>query len=176
MHGFDIEEEIERKNQRAYLAQLETAKGILLAARDELARKELSDVYHGKNTGPEASTILKAINLAERKLRKVVRAVPDGETEVQDAFENLLVGADVPYSREAERIEYSSKTYTPDFSLQKSDLAIEIKLCNRKEREKEIIAEINDDILAYKTKYGNLLFVVYDTGFIRDVSPFYRPL
>ncbi len=36
----------------------------------------------------------------------------------------------------------------------------------------EIIAEINDDILAYRTKYGNLLFVVYDLGFIRDVDLF----
>jgi hypothetical protein len=45
-------------------------------------------------------------------------------------------------------------------------------LCNRKDREKEIIAEINDDILAYKRKYGNLLFIVYDTGYIRDVDRF----
>ena len=39
-------------------------------------------------------------------------------------------------------------------------------------REKEIITEINDDILAYQTKYGNLLFVVYDVGFIRDIDRF----
>jgi hypothetical protein len=129
-------------------------------------------VYQGKNTGPEASTIVNVINLAERKLRKVIRDVPDAERQVQDAFESLLVGADVVYSRESDRIEYSSKTYTPDFSLAKVDLAIEVKLCNRKDREKEIIAEINDDILAYKRKYGNLLFIVYDTGCIRDVDRF----
>jgi len=51
-------------------------------------------------------------------------------------------------------------------------LATEIKFCNRKEREKEVIAEINDDILAYATKYGNMIFVVYDAGFIRDVERF----
>jgi hypothetical protein len=172
VHGFDIEEQMEVHKRRAYLSQLDTAKGILLAARDELARKELSEVYHGKNTGPEASTIVNVINLAEGKLRKVIREVPNNERQVQDAFENLLVGADVVYSREADRIEYSSKTYTPDFSLAKGDLAIEVKLCNRKDREKEIIAEINDDILAYKRKYGNLLFIVYDTGYIRDVDRF----
>src|SRR5437762_7001178 len=40
------------------------------------------------------------------------------------------------------------------------------------EREREIIAEINDDVLAYKTKYGNIIFCVYDLGFIRDVERF----
>ena len=89
-------------------------------------------------------------------------------------FENLLIGADIPYSREVDSIEYSSKTYTPDFSVQKADLAIEVKLCNRSGREKEIIAEINDDILAYKTKYGNIIFVIYDLGLIRDTERFIK--
>src|SRR2546430_13151265 len=38
--------------------------------------------------------------------------------------------------------------------------AIDMKLCKEPGREKEIIAEVNDDILAYQTKYGNILFVV----------------
>jgi len=49
---------------------------------------------------------------------------------------------------------------------------MDIKLCVRVRREKEIIAEINDDILAYQTKYGNLFFIVYDVGFIRDIDRF----
>lgn len=32
------------------------------------------------------------------------------------------------------------------------------------EGRKKIIAEINDDIVAYKTAYSNLIFVVYDSG------------
>ena len=39
-----------------------------------------------------------------------------------------------------------------------------------------IIAEINDDILAYKQNYGNVLFVIYDIGFIRDVERFVSSL
>ena len=35
-----------------------------------------------------------------------------------------------------------------------------------------MVAEINDDILAYRTMSGNLLFVVYDVGYIRDVDLF----
>jgi len=116
--------------------------------------------------------ILKLINIAERKLRKVIREKPSQEKEVQDAFESLLIGLDVPYSRETERIEYSSKSYVPDFVIDRIDLAIEIKLCARNGREKEVISEINDDILAYQTKRSNLFFIVYDIGYIRDVDRF----
>ena len=115
---------------------------------------------------------MRVIALAERKLRKGIRAVPEKEREVQDAFETLLIGADIPHSREGESIEYSSKKYIPDFTIDRADLAIDLKLCAAATHEKSIIAEINDDILAYGTKYGNLLFVVYDCGFIRDTDKF----
>lgn len=123
---------------------------------------------------PESSLILKIINIAERQLRKVIRDKPDRERVVQDAFENVLIGAEVPYSRETDNIKYSSKTYIPDFTFHQIDLAVEIKLCNREGREKEIISEINDDVLAYQTRFGNLFFVVYDTGFVRDIDLFSR--
>ena len=84
----------------------------------------------------------------------------------------MLIGADVKYSRESEHIEFSSKSYIPDFTFSRIDLALEVKLCNRVGREKEIISEINDDILAYQTKYSNILFVIYDNGFIRDIDRF----
>ena len=161
---------IERRHHQAYLEEMESARGLLLAAADHLERSDLLSVYEGKDTPPEASAIMRVITLAERNLRKVVRSEPKSESEVQDAFENLLVGADIPYSRAAESIEYSSKFYIPDFTIPKIGLAVEVKLCNRKERENEIIAEINDDILAYRTKYPNLLFVVYDVVVIRDVD------
>ncbi len=163
---------IDRINNEAYQRQLQTARGILSASKDELQRKDLQTVYKGKDTKPEASTLVKVLNLAEYKLRKVIRNKPGKEVEVQEAFENLLVGADVNYSRETDSIEYSTKTYRPDFTVVKADLAIDIKLCTGDNREKDIIAEINDDILAYQTKYGNVLFVVYDIGVIRDVDRF----
>jgi len=164
---------IKRIQQDLYLKQLDYAKGLLLAARDEISSaSDVRSVYRGKNTGPEASEIIKSINLAEHKLRIVVRAIPTKEKEIQDSLESLLIGGEIEYSREAESFEYSSKSYIADFTLPRSDLAIEVKLCHREVREKEIIAEINDDILAYRTKYGNLLFVVYDCGFIRDIERF----
>lgn len=165
---------IARLNQEAYLRQLGSARGILLAAQDRLKTSDLSDLYEGKDSPAEASLLVKVINLAKLKLRKVVRQQPQRESDVQDHFESLLVGADVPFSRETVSIEYSSKTYKPDFVIEKADLAIDIKLCGKGGREKEIIAEINDDILAYKTKYGNLLFVIYDLGQVRDADKFAR--
>jgi hypothetical protein len=168
----DIHDVVQRENQRAYLVELESARGLLMAAADHLERAGLEQVYRGADTAPESNTIVKLINLAEHRLRKVIRTKPGSEREVQDAFEGLLVGADVPYKRETDTVEYSSKTYTPDFTVPKINLAIELKLCNREGREKEIIAEVNDDILAYGTKFANLLFVVYDLGFVRDIERF----
>jgi hypothetical protein len=163
---------MERRHHQAYLEQLGSACGFLLAAADHLERSDLVSVYEGKDTPPEASAIMRVITLAERSLRKLVRSEPKSEGEVQDAFENLLVVADISYSRGTDSIEYSSKSYIPDFTIPRIGLAVDVKLCNRKDREKEIIAEINDDILAYRTKYPNLLFVVYDVAVIRDIDRF----
>jgi len=162
----------EKKHQAAYRRHLEIAKGLLQGASDHLRSRDIESVYEGKNTAPESSAILRIINIAERKLRKVIRDTPSREKEIQDAFENLLVGGDIPYSREKDTIKYSSKAYIPDFTMDKLDMAVEIKLCSKDGREKEIISEINDDILAYQTKYGNIFFVVYDLAHIRDVDRF----
>lgn len=167
------DEIIRNRHQTAYIEELECSHGLLSAALDEVnGASDIAQVYEGKDTPPEASSILKVINMADRKLRKVIHHSPTNEKQVQDAFENLLVGSDISYSREKVSIEYSTRSYRPDFTIDTIDLAIEIKLCKTKDREGEIVKEINDDILAYKTRYGNILFVVYDLGCIRDVARF----
>jgi hypothetical protein len=163
---------VERLHDKAYLQQLESAKGFLEAALDDLELRGIAAVYDGKDTPGESSALLKIIALIERKLRKAIREKPERERQVQDAFETLLVGADIAHERETESIVYSSKTYIPDFTFPPIDLVVELKLCDSRQREKTIIAEINDDILAYRTKYGNLIFAVYDVGFIRDMDRF----
>lgn len=172
IQAWDIQGALDARNHQAYLRDLDTAKGLLQAAFDELESSSMSDVYQGHDSPAETSGILKVLAIAERKLRKTIRDIPSRERIIQDAFENLLIGSDLDFSRETDSIEYSSKTYVPDFTISRLDLAIEIKLSNRAEREKEIIAEINDDILAYRQKYGNIIFVVYDIGFIRDIDRF----
>ncbi len=170
--GWDPQAYIDAKHHTAFRRDLGTAKGFLLGAANYLEARDLTEVYDAKDTGPEASLVLNVLNLSEQKLRKVIRDKPEKEKQVQDAFENLLIGADISYGREVDSIEYSSKTYIPDFSLTKINLAVEVKLCSRTEREKELPEEINDDILAYQTKYQNLLFIIYDLGYIRDVDRF----
>lgn len=171
-YGGNYQAAIDAKHQEAYLRQLGIAKGLLLAAVDYLKDRDIKEVRTVRESGTGASLVLKVLNLAEQKLRKVIRDKPEKEKQVQDAFETLLIGADIPYGREVDSIEYSSKTYKPDFSLPQINLTVEVKLCGQEQREKELPAEINDDILAYKTRYQNLIFVVYDLGFIRDIDRF----
>ncbi len=147
------------------------AEGVMSALTRPISEPGLS---YGTDMAPETSAILRIINIAEQKLRKAFQDIPSDEKEVQHTFEILLIGADIPYSREKDHIKYSSKTYIPDFTIQELDLAIEIKFCKEGGREKSIIGEINDDMLAYRTKYEKLLFVVYDLGNIRDAEAFTR--
>jgi len=168
--AWDFEAERARRNLEAYQNALGMADGILHAAIDQINRKGIEGVFEGKDTPKESSEIVKILSLIENKLRKTVRERPQAESEVKDALENLFIGADLEkeYMREKENVVYSSKTYIPDFTFRRINGVVEAKLCDRPKREKEIIAEINDDIPAYKMKYGNLIFVVYDLGFIRD--------
>lgn len=171
----DTNEYDEVKNEfhhKAYLEQLDTAKGLLKAGIDIMNLYGMDGVYEAKDASKEVGEVIRIMNLAESKLRKTIRAIPKTEREVQDKFEDLLVAMDLKYLREQERIVYSSKTYQPDFTFPGIDTALEIKLCNREGREKEIISEINDDVVAYKTKYPNIIFLVYDVGHIRDADKF----
>lgn len=170
IHGWDIEYQIEQGHIRAFQDQINQAEGLLLASIDQLRVSEISEVYEDSNSEPVTSELITIINLGEKKLRKVIREAPSKEREVQDKFEDLLVANDISYAKEFPHIMYSSKQYIPDFSIEKLNLAIEIKLC--KNDEKGLIAQLNDDILAYRTKFKNILFIIYDLGNIRDVDNF----
>ncbi len=120
--------------------------------------------------------IVKVIGLLERRLPGAFRGRPETERDVQNGFETLLAGAEIAYERESDSIVYSSRTYVPDFTFSDLHAALELKLCNRPDCEKEITAEINDEILAYGARYPHMVFGVYDLGFIRDPDQFTRRL
>jgi hypothetical protein len=172
IQAWDLQAALDSRHQEGFIDGLNKCVGIFQACIDELERNPISKLYRAKDTSKESSELIKIISLADRKLRKVVRSIPQHEKEIQDAFESLLIGADIPHRREHPHIAYSSKTYVPDFSFDKIDLVVDVKLCAKRSREKEIIAELNDDIMAYKTKFGNTLFIIYDVGIIRDVDRF----
>lgn len=174
IEGLDIARELKNKMREGYLQDLETGQGLIESGIDLIGRKGIDAVYEGKDTPAEASEILKIVSLIENKLRKVIRERPSREKGIQEALESLFIGAglDKDFTREKEHILYSDKTYVPDFVFHRINTIVEVKLCDSVERGKQIIAEINDDILAYKTKYANLIFVVYDIGVIRDEDQF----
>lgn len=129
-----------------------------------------ADVEEEKEEG--SADTLKIITGIQRSLRKFFRIKPTSEKEIQDKLEDLFNAQQLSFRREQEHISYSSKTYIPDFTFDDINCAVEGKFCNSDRREKEMIAEINDDIQAYSTRYKNLIFVVYDMGFIRDEEKF----
>jgi hypothetical protein len=169
---YEIEAKKATANRQAYLQDLDIAEGLFESGIDLIKRKGFDGVFDGKNTPKEASEIMRIVSIIENSLRKTIRTKPTKEKEIQDALENLFIGADLEFTREKEHIVYSSKTYIPDFVFNKIETIVEVKLCSDFGKEKELIGQINDGIVAYKTKYPNLIFVVYDVGTIRDIDQF----
>jgi DpnII restriction endonuclease len=165
---------IAKLRHQGFLDDLETAIGIIQSGINLIKRRGISNVYEGKDTPKESSEIIKIISLIENKLRKVMHHKPTNEKEIQDTLENLFIGAslDNDFTREKERFPYSSKGYIPDFVFSQINTIVEVKFCDSDSKLKEIISEINDDIIAYKTKYENMIFVIYDLGIVRDQDEF----
>jgi hypothetical protein len=93
------------------------------------------------------------------------------EKDVQKHIESILdlKYRDHRFRKEQNRFPYSLKAYEPDFVSDLLNTAIEVKKCSSESSAKGIVGQINDDIVAYRTKYPNLLFVVYDLDkFIAD--------
>jgi hypothetical protein len=105
----------------------------------------------------------------ERALRPSFRSnAPSSEREVQDAVEVILQSLGVEYSRETEVAPVGAKGFRPDFVVSRLELAIEVKLASETHPEKAVQEELAADISAYRTKWRNLLAVVYDLGVISD--------
>jgi hypothetical protein len=105
-------------------------------------------------------------------LRRLVREHPDNEKKIQNHLEDLLALMGYKFEREQVSIPYSTKSYRPDFASEELNMAIDVKLCNSPTDEKNIIDEINADIPAYKQRYKNILFVVYDIAVIRKMQEY----
>ena len=119
-----------------------------------------------KREGDDIATLL------EDNLRPAMFADPENERDVQDVIETIFRVRSLDYRREQQSVPYSTKRYIPDFTFDSLGLAVEVKLCKRADREKELIDEVNADILGYQPVYESILFVIYDFGFIRDVALF----
>jgi hypothetical protein len=132
--------------------------------------------FLGNRLDLKLSEIQNLKNFFQSNLRKAVLHEPQKESDVQDTVEQLLIGKGltkgIDYDRETGRVRVSIKEVIPDFILLKLDLALEIKFTKNVAKTKTIVDEINADIQSYSKKYGNLLFIVYDFGTIRDEDEF----
>lgn len=109
----------------------------------------------------------------ERALRPSFRKnQPKSEKEVQDAIENILNALGIDFTRDREVTSVAGKSFKPDFIVNEIDLAIEVKLAKQGHGVAQIQEEINADISAYRTKWKNLLFIIYDLGVIQDPYKF----
>lgn len=139
----------------------------LSAARSDAAR-EAYRLYIDR------LTLADVVQVIEDKLRVALHSPPESEKQVQNEIETILNVAGIAFAREKERIVVGPKTYQPDFTLDQFHATLEVKLCNAPTRERELVSEINDDIMGYGRKYPQAVFIVYDQGAIRDVQQFKR--
>ena len=116
------------------------------------------------------------IDLINANLRASLYHDPTHEREVQDVLETIFRARALDFRREQDSVPYSTKRYIPDFTFNRIGLAVEVKLCKDQRREKEMIEEINSDIIGYSGRYDRCLFVIYDLGHIRDVAQFSRDI
>lgn len=175
---FNYEQKMTQIKQESYTSGLEQVRGILKAAIAKIRREGIKNVFESRLDSESSNNVVRILSLIENQLRKTIRSEPENEKEVQNNIEHLFLGAglDQKFSREKDVVEYSSKTYIPDFTFNMLNIVLEVKFCKTKRRATEIISEINDDIVAYKTKYTNLIFVIYDIGMIRDQDAFRNSL
>ena len=112
------------------------------------------------------------IDLINANLRPAIYEDPKYEREVQNALETIFRARTLDFRRKQETVPCSTKRCIPDFTFDRISLAVEVKLCNTREREREMIDETNIDIIGYGGKYDRCLFVIYDLGVIRDADQF----
>jgi len=112
------------------------------------------------------------IDLVNANLRASIYQDPKREREVQDVLETIFRARTLDFRREKDTVPFSTKRYIPDFTFNAIGLAVEVKLCKDKDREKDMIDEIGADIIGYADRYDRIIFVIYDLGFIRDTAQF----
>lgn len=148
--------------------------GAMWKTHAEFAAARLSALaaYLKSKQGTKSREYDEIASVIDDNLRAAMYSDPESERQVQDVIETIFRVRGLDYRREQHVVPYSTKRYVPDFTFDSLGMAVEVKLCNRAGREKEMIDEINADIVGYQGSYDRVLFVIYDLGFIRDVAKF----
>lgn len=112
--------------------------------------------------------IRRIINKIKKNLKNCMLSPPSNEYDVHNVLEIIFKVMDLDFERDKEHIVVATKTKKPDFTFDDLNLAIEVKFCKSNKDEKRIIDELNSIIIPYKQKYSNIVFIIYDQGFIVD--------
>ena len=139
--------------------------GIYTAINPEYLSKRLSYMY--------------VAELIEERFRtQFPKLPPSDEKEVQDHLQMFFDAQGykrgLDYVRERGRVLFSIKEYVPDFALVQSKTVIEVKLLKDGSKKSRMIEEMNADYSAYTKEYNNIIYLVYDLGFISNVEEFKR--
>lgn len=137
-----------------------------------VARLTTLESYLRTQTQLPKRQLMAIIDIIKSNLRLSIFNEPNDEKEIQNTLEIIFRSRGLDYRRESPPIQYSSKSFIPDFSFESLNLALEVKFCNSYSKMKDIIDEINADIPAYQTRYTSAVFVIYDLGHIRDEQEF----
>ena len=180
----DAERENERSNENYYLESnaAQMFKGLLESTirffgigADTIA--EDSD----QNNDPRIFEIDKLCNQIEKGFRKQFienEGDPEDEIIVQNRLQNFLDAKEyqkgTDYDREAGGVNFSGKGFRPDFIFDELRLAIEVKYIKDKQSKQTCIEKMSGDMRPYLKKYHNIVFVVYDLGFVSDIEEFKR--
>jgi len=106
-------------------------------------------------------------------LRKSIddREVSD-ESIIRDMIHGLLATAGYEFKKGTPRHKFSVKGFQPDLTSDSLSTAIEVKLIDSKGDVSKSVEGLSADIEPYKSKFKNILFVVYDLGFVSDVDEY----
>lgn len=103
---------------------------------------------------------------------------PKRETELQDAIEAMLTGAEQRLRREGPAVSYSLVKTVPDFSTEetKTDLYVEVKLVKDRDSLRYAVKSMGEASSYYVDQGAYVLFIVYDTDrHIVDDESFAEP-
>ncbi|HRB12592.1 MAG TPA: hypothetical protein PKU70_06240 [Vicinamibacteria bacterium] len=149
------------------------SRAVLMAMKRDLEKDPAAVLRRPpRQAGPDPALagVLKIVNLLKRRLPRAFRGKPETDLDVRNGFETLLAGAEIAYERQGEST--SEDSCAPDFTFPDLQAALKLKLCDQPEREVEIAAEINREISGCRARYRQVVFGVFDLGFIREPDRF----
>jgi hypothetical protein len=146
---------------------LKSGEDIVAEVQRDLEQEAIIATLDGRTIGP--TLIDEIVATFERCVRPAFQAPPTSEKQLQLEVEKILRVLGIPFHREKERAPIGVTSFIPDFTVPECNLAIETKLAKTGHGEVAIQRELVEDCAGYRTRWTDLVAIVYDCdGTIRD--------